>query len=67
MPAADIGAQANQLKETIMSKKRKEVVPNNPVAKHCRTFNKAVTMVDRKKDARRGAAKHNFQKYQQAA
>jgi hypothetical protein len=31
---------------------------NNPVAKHSRQFNKAVTMRDRKKAARRGYRKH---------
>jgi hypothetical protein len=31
---------------------------NNPVAKHCRTFNKATVQRDRKKAAKRGARKH---------
>jgi hypothetical protein len=31
---------------------------HNPVAKHCRAFNKAVVMTDRKKAARRGYVKH---------
>ena len=31
---------------------------SNPVAKHARTFNKAQTMRDRKKDAKRGYQKH---------
>ena len=32
--------------------------PGNPVAKHMRTYNKAVTMSDRKRAAKRGARKH---------
>ena len=31
---------------------------NNWVAKHCRTFNKAHTMADRKKAMKRGKVKH---------
>ena len=31
---------------------------HNPVAKHCRRFNKAVVMVDRRKRAARGYRKH---------
>lgn len=31
---------------------------NNWVAKHCRTFNKAVTHRDRKKALKRGVVKH---------
>jgi hypothetical protein len=31
---------------------------NNPVAKHCRTFNKATVQRDRKKAAKRGDRKH---------
>lgn len=31
---------------------------SNPVAKHCRTFNKATVQRDRKKAAKRGHRKH---------
>lgn len=33
-------------------------IKTNPVAKHCRTFNKATVQRDRKKAAKRGARKH---------
>ena len=36
----------------------KQVKQNNLVAKHCRTFNKAVVMKDRKQAAKRGYSKH---------
>ena len=31
---------------------------NNPVAKNCKKFNKAVVHIDRKKALKRGAVKH---------
>jgi hypothetical protein len=40
-----------------MSKKRKP----NPVAKHLKTFNKAVVHIDRKKAQKKGYKKHDHQ------
>jgi hypothetical protein len=41
-----------------MSKKKKNPVVNNPVAKHMETFNKPKTFVDQKKEAKNGKVKH---------
>lgn len=38
---------------------------NNTVAKHARTYNKAVVMKDRKKAAKRGAIKHKGKRFTQ--
>jgi hypothetical protein len=47
-------------KQTDDTEKRGSIMKpkNNPVAKHCRTFNKATVQRDRKKAAKRGARKH---------
>lgn len=39
---------------------------NNLVAKHARTFNKAVTMIDRKKAIKKGHQKHKHKLKQES-
>ncbi|WP_173911650.1 hypothetical protein [Acinetobacter sp. Marseille-Q1618] len=48
-----------------MAKKKvvPELVTHNFVAKHMHDFNKSQTFVDRKKDAKRGYAKHKKGRY----
>ena len=41
-----------------MGHKRVQFDRSNPVARHARTYNKAVTMVDRKKAMKAGKTKH---------
>ena len=48
-----------------MKKKSRHKAQGNPVAKHMRAFNNAVTMRDRKKAAKRGAIKHKGRQYDQ--
>lgn len=42
---------------------KKQFKTRNPVARHLRTFNKAVTFKDRKKDAKNGYCKHKKNEY----